>query len=144
MKKKNVTVEFYGDQIACIQEQGNIFVAMKLIVERMGLDWSRQLKTIKSDPVLGPTVGELSTVGRDGKARNMTCLPLHYLNGWLFKIDAALYADDDPRREIIIRYQRECYQVLHDYWHKGAAVNPPGAAQVRPTGAQVGDFRDRD
>ncbi len=123
MERLSATVEFYGDQIACIQTQDNIHVVMKPIVERMGLDWSRQLKTIKSDPVLGSVVDELPTTGKDGKTYDMTCLPLHYLNGWLFKIDASLYAENDPRREVIIRYQRECYQVLHDYWHKGAAVN---------------------
>lgn len=27
-------------------------------------------------------------------------------------------------RDTLIQYQRECYQVLSDYWQKGAAINP--------------------
>jgi hypothetical protein len=58
---------------------------------------------------------EIRTTGADGKQYEMVCLPLDYLNGWLFKINANRYKGDD-RREVIIRYQRECYRVLADHF----------------------------
>jgi hypothetical protein len=61
------------------------------------------------------------TEGKDGKIYNMTCLSLDYLNGWLFKVPASRYKG--KKREAIIRYQKECYQALHDYFHNGGALN---------------------
>ncbi|MCP4749223.1 MAG: hypothetical protein GY874_24270, partial [Desulfobacteraceae bacterium] len=31
-----------------------------------------------------------------------------------------------------IKYQKECYQALHDYWHKGEAVNPRSTTHPKP------------
>lgn len=49
----------------------------------------------------------------------MVCLPLHYLNGWLFGIDANRVKPE--LKEKLIRYQKECYEVLWDYWKTGTA-----------------------
>src|SRR5258708_685691 len=38
------------------------------------------------------------------------CLPVEYLNGWLFGINASRVKSE--LREKIIRYQRDCYRVL--------------------------------
>jgi|GEM_PF-3518576 len=119
-----VTVDFQGDPVICIKNGDGIKVAMRPIAEKLGLEWTHQLRQIKNDPVLASTVAEYATVAADGKPRKMITLPLDYLNGWLFKIDAGRYKKDDPRRDVIIRYQRECYRVLHDYWHKGEAITP--------------------
>jgi hypothetical protein len=51
----------------------------------------------------------------------MICLPLEYLNGWLFKVPASRYKG--WKREAVIRYQKKCYLALHDYFIHGAAVN---------------------
>lgn len=40
----------------------------------------------------------------------MLCLPLEFLNGYLFGINANRVREDI--RDRVIRYQRECYQVL--------------------------------
>lgn len=117
-------VNFHGNEIAVIEKNGKQYVAMKPIVEAMGLDWSKQLKRMKDDPVLSSTMDETSTVGMDGKQRTMISLPLEYLNGWLFKIEAKRYAADKHRFNAIVMYQKECYKALFDYFHKGAAVNP--------------------
>ena len=41
----------------------------------------------------------------------MTCLPLDYLNGWLFGVNASRIKDREVRKRLI-DYQKECYQVL--------------------------------
>lgn len=56
----------------------------------------------------------MQTVAADGKERVMLCLPLDYLNGWLFKIDARRYKGE--RQALIIRYQKECYRVLAEHF----------------------------
>jgi hypothetical protein len=40
----------------------------------------------------------------------MLCLPLEFINGWLFGINASRVKEEI--RENLIRYQRECYKVL--------------------------------
>lgn len=69
---------------------------MKPICEGMGLDWPSQLRNIKTDPVLNSVMVNLTTVAEDGRAREMVCLPLDHLHGWMFKVDAGRY---EGRRE---------------------------------------------
>ncbi len=115
-------VPFYGNEIVAVEKDGKKYVAMKPIAEALGLDWSGQLGLIKNDVVLSSTMVVTSIVADDGKMREMVCLPLEYLNGWLFKIPASRYKGN--RRKAIELYQCECYHALHNYWHNGGAVNP--------------------
>lgn len=58
-------------------------------------------------------------VAEDGKKREMICLPIEYLNGWLFGID--INRCKPEIRDTLIKYKKECYQALHDYWFNGKA-----------------------
>ena len=53
--------------------------------------------------------------------QEMLCLPLEYLNGWLFGIDENRVAPEI--REPLILYKREAYSALHGYFMKGYALN---------------------
>jgi len=53
----------------------------------------------------------------------MFCLPVEYLNGWLFGVDVSRIKDAAVR-ERLTQYQRECFTVLYNYWHSGKAENP--------------------
>lgn len=121
-------VRFAGAELAAVRDGDRFFVAMRPIIDALGLDWPRQQQSIKDDPVLSSTVGVLPTVGADGKSREMLCLPLDYLNGWLFKINANRYKGE--RRELIIRYQKECYRVLAE--HFGLSAKSHSLSPVRP------------
>jgi hypothetical protein len=114
-------VQFYGNEIMVIENDNQKYVAMKPIVEALGLSWRDQQRIIESDPVLSSVKGVAPLTGNDGKIYNMVCLPLEYLNGWLFKVPASRYKG--KKREAIIRYQKECYNALYDYFHKGAAIS---------------------
>lgn len=123
-------IGFCGRELVAVKEKEKVLVALRPICDALGLDWSRQLKLVKDDPVLSSTVDELPTVGADGKPREMICLPLDYLNGWLFKISAKRYTG--ARRDAIIRYQRECYRVLAEHF---MSQSPYGSDGKRPTSA---------
>jgi hypothetical protein len=124
MSKKNeiVKVPFYGNEIIVIEKNGKRLVPMKPIVEALGLAWRDQQKMIANDPVLSSTRCVTHLVAEDGKQREMICLPLEFLNGWLFKVSASRYKG--KKREAIIKYQRKCYLALHEYFFHGAAINP--------------------
>ena len=109
-------VSFYGNKIPVVEKDGIPYVSMKPIVDALGLAWKNQYEIIRRDPVLSSTILVTGMVAEDDKTREMVCLPLSYLNGWLFKIPATRYTG--CRREAILKYQRECYQALYRHFHK--------------------------
>ena len=57
-----------------------------------------------------------------GGKQDMLFIPLNKINGWLFSINADKCRQDI--RQKVKTYQEECFQVLYDYFHKGAAIDP--------------------
>ena len=102
------------DIYAVKDENANFFVPVKTICEAIGIDHSAQVQRIKRHYILDSTVVTLTTVGADGKDREMLCLPLEFVYGWLFTIDANLVSESN--RENVARYQRECYDILYRYF----------------------------
>ncbi|MFM9952393.1 MAG: phage antirepressor N-terminal domain-containing protein [Saprospiraceae bacterium] len=94
---------------------GNILVPIKPLCEVLGIDHSAQIQSIKNHPILGSTVVENPTVAGDGKQRNMTCLPIKYIFGWLFSIDARKVKPEAA--DAVMKYQNEVYDVLYDRFY---------------------------
>ena len=113
------TISFNNQSLITIEQNGNHYVAMKPICENIGLSWEPQLLRIKRDNVLSSTMIVMIIVAEDGKKREMICLPIEYLNGWLFGID--INRCKPEIRDTLIKYKKECYQALHDYWFNGKA-----------------------
>ena len=87
--------KFEKADLQIVREQsGRILVAMKPIVDALGFDWKNQYRNITEDPVLNSVMVITTTTGADGKQYEMVCLPLDYLYGWLFKINANRYKND--------------------------------------------------
>lgn len=108
-------IQFYGDMIiAVLSEDETVYVPMRPIVEAMGLDWAAQFRRIKNDEVLEesltPCVVVTATQGQPDQRREMVCLPLKMLPGFLFGISAKRVKPEV--REQVLRYRRECYDVL--------------------------------
>jgi hypothetical protein len=117
-KKLPVKVEFCGAVLEGVGETA--YVAMKPIVEGMGLHWDKQLQRIKEHPVLGPQLSPIRGVaGADGKKYEMMCLPEEALPFWMALVNANKVRP--AIREKIITYQREAYRVLHDAFRNGVA-----------------------
>jgi len=121
-EKQLERIQFYGDEIIAIYENGKVWVALRPIIENLGLSWSKQRRKLLADPVLSSTVAQKATVAQDGKERKLLCLPVEYLNGFLFKINPNKVKDEKVR-ERIIRYQKECYRALYEYFFDGVAIN---------------------
>ena len=113
------TISFNNQSLITIEQNGSHYVAMKPICENIGLSWEPQLLRIKRDNVLSSTMIVMIIVAEDGKKREMICLPIEYLNGWLFGID--INRCKPEIRDTLIKYKKECYQALHDYWFNGKA-----------------------
>ncbi|MDT3722922.1 phage antirepressor N-terminal domain-containing protein [Pseudomonas oryzihabitans] len=119
-------VSFHGDTVVLVGQDNEPYVAMKPIVANMGMDWPTQY--VKLTERFSSTIGEIPTVGEDGKTRNMICLPLKKLPAWLYSISPNKVAPE--LREKVIRYQEECDNALWNYWTQGVAERPGAAANA--------------
>lgn len=115
-----VTVDFHGDRLFVFEQNGVQYVAMKPIVEALGLDWHGQRQRIHRDEVLSEGAVMMPSPSNGG-TQDALCLPLHLLNGWLFGVDAARVRPE--LREKITLYRRECFQALAD--HFGVEADEP-------------------
>lgn len=120
MKTELMPVPFYGDTLVLVNEEGTPFVAMKAIVENMGLLWAAQF--VKLNEKFKSSVSIIEMVAEDGRNRDMVCLPLRKLPAWLYSVSPNKVAPD--LRDKIIQYQNECDDALWDYWTKGQATRP--------------------
>lgn len=110
----NPITKINGVEIVTVEKDGTIYVPIKPICDAIGVDARAQRDKIQSDEILSST-GVLSTsVGGDGKEREMFCLPLKYVYGWLFTINPKNVAES--AREKVARYRRECYDVLYEHF----------------------------
>lgn len=115
------SVQFHGQSIITAMAAGVVYVAMKPIVENIGINWKGQhAKLVNQMDKFG--CGDIS-IPTKGGIQKMLCIPLRKLNGWLFSINPAKVRADI--RDKLIAYQEECFTVLHDYWTKGSAVRKP-------------------
>lgn len=59
-------------------------IALKPIVENLGLDWAGHLRVIKNDPKLNQLWSMVPAIGSDGKMRDMICMNHQDFNDWLW------------------------------------------------------------
>lgn len=67
-----------------------VYVPVRPLVEYMGLSWSGQWERINRDAVLSEMVQgvRVTRTPEEGGSQIMFCLPLDYINGFLFGINA--------------------------------------------------------
>src|SRR4051794_20030701 len=83
------TVDFYGDPIPAAQmADDTIYVPVNPICAHLGLAWAGQYMRLQRDPVLSEALRSLVVTTAGGEQR-MQCLPLKFLPGWLFGIQAS-------------------------------------------------------
>lgn len=129
------TIIFYGDEIpaavvvSSTRGGHRIYVPIRPLCEFLGVSYRAQRRRIDRDPVLSEVVTEVR-LETAGGPQAMPCLHLDYLNGWLFSISAASVKEEI--RDRVIRYQKECYQVLRDAFQEPGAGDP--LAQVEQLG----------
>lgn len=111
---KIVQVDFHGEALWAAERDGDVLVAVKPICEALGVQWAAQLKRIKRDAVMREGMSMMDTPSAGGEQKAI-CLPLRLLNGWLFGIDERRVKDD--AHDKVLRYKRECYEVLFRHFH---------------------------
>ena len=96
-------------------ESNNVFVPVKPICEAIGVAFRKQHEKLQEHLILSPVVTLRVTTGADGKNYEMVCLPQEFIYGWIFTINPRNVSEE--ARGNVIRYQKQCYKVLYDYFH---------------------------
>lgn len=103
-----------GVELTTLSKNEVIYIAIKPICEALGLDYKTQVEKIKEDVILSQLWGLHPSTAADKKEREMICLPLEYIFGWVFSIG-------NQANETFLQYKQECYHVLYNY-HVGRAM----------------------
>ena len=127
------TVEFYEDQVTAVRlSSGEVFVPLRPIVEGLGLDWASQTRRINRDLILSDEQKRVAVTTTDSRHESMTremlCLPLKYISGFLFGVNASRVKSEI--RERLITYQRECYDVLAEAFQEGRLTADPTFSEL--------------
>lgn len=114
-----IAMPFHGDEIVTFQAEDGPRVAMRRIVENMGIGWGsqRQKLVAQSKKFACDDIVTHDTLGRP---QEMLTMPVAKLPLWLATINPnKVRADLRAKVEL---YQAESAVALHDYWAKGVAV----------------------
>lgn len=112
MNKHEKFLEFNGKNIVFLRVDGTYWIALKPILEALGLESSRYLKRTKRDSFFSTCVDTVSMqVEKKGRiqGRKMTCLPEKFIYGWI----CFLNADNEE----LNNYKRTCYELLYNHFH---------------------------
>jgi len=114
MKTENVTVNNVA--IACPEENGIHFVAIKPICRALGIDHQKQFARIKNDPLLQEVYTDrVYTYDQKGVRQPMFCLQLEYVFGWIFSIE--LDKVNSKAKPTFMQYKKECYSALYEHFY---------------------------
>lgn len=122
------TVLFYGDNLVAVltEEEGEreVYVPIRPITELLGVTFAPQTRRINRDPVLSEVVKPVP-IATEGGVQKMVSLPVDYISGFLFGINANRVSPEI--RERLIRYQKDCYRVLNEAFREGR-LTPSGGS----------------
>jgi len=128
-------VKFYEDEIPVAQlSEGRVYVPVAPIAEALGLTTHGQRNRVLRDEVMAEDVLNINLHGTDGRRRAMLCIPLPQLPGFLFGVDISRVRVE--LRDKLIRYKRECFNVLWQATIGGQPQLPAPATPSLPAGEQ--------
>ena len=137
-------IDFYGDELIAVLVDDMPYIPIAPICDFLGVSWSGQSERIRRDAVLSEAAISLRVTRKESKrgGREMVCLPLDYLNGWLFGINAGRVREE--LRERLIRYQRDCYRVLSQAFQGTAVSSPSGSlAHIRDMALAIASMAEQ-
>lgn len=126
-----ITVNFRQDTLFAVERDDGMYVAVKPIVQALGLDWKAQHRRMSDDTILSEGMVTM-TIPSVGGAQETTCLKLDLVNGWLLTIDESRVKDDEVRQRVLV-YKRECYKVLFEHFYGKRAAPKPEVPEAEET-----------
>ena len=131
-------VQFYDDSITVALVEAEMYVPLRPIVEALGLSWGSQRNRVQRDEVLAHQVRQVTMAGADGRQRDLVCIPLDPLPGWLFGITTSRVRPELQAK--LSRYRAECFRVLWNAFKQDILPTAQPASMPVPTdrsGAEI-------
>ena len=120
-------IDFYGDLLLVALVGDVAYVALRPIVDFLGVEWAPQYQRLQRDEVLDEERRLVVMAGADGRQREMVSLPLEFLPGWLFGMSGTRFKD--PVKEAKLkRYRRDCFKALWREFGQALTSTPPAPA----------------
>lgn len=129
-----IKIDFHGSTLLAYpgDAPNNPLIAMKPVVEGMGLAWQSQLAKLKSHPILSKGVTDI-VIPSSGGPQSTVAISLNKLNFWLATIQPNKVAPEI--RAKVVLYQEECAEVL--FAHFGGILTPQPKVPLRDVGGVV-------
>lgn len=108
-------IKFHEEELLAVEVNEGWYVAVKPIIDAIGLHADSAVKGIKNDEILGSSHAIYHVLDASGRQFPMVCLPIQHVHGWLFSIQAAKVKPE--AREKLKLYKLECYQVLFNHFY---------------------------
>lgn len=125
-----VKLDLSAGSIDTVLIDGAPHVVARPAVESLGLDWKNQHDKLRSRS--WATMVQATMVAADGKAREMTVVPVRTFLMLLATINEHRVAE--AHRETLVAFQNETADAIESYWTQGGAIND------RATDAQLDDL----
>lgn len=128
-------ITFRDTTLVCLEQGEELFVAMRPVVEGMGLSWPRQYRKLAEDSDRFCVAFMATQMPGDDQSREHIFIPLERLFGWLMTIQPSRVKPEV--RETVIAYQRECDRVLFRHFVHDLHLESAALRMVRPTTVAV-------
>lgn len=116
----NEIIKFNNKELITVDNGEKVFFAVKPVCDDIGLDADSAIRNIKNDEILGAEACIFNIQVGDNQGRNMVCLPIQLLNGWLFSIQSSkVKTEAQPK---LMLYKKECYAVLENHFFGGISI----------------------
>lgn len=109
-----------GASLKAVQADGKEWASPRHVCDTLGVNWGSQSVKLKNKS--WATVAMITTVGADGKKREMFMVDRRTLTMWLATIDTNRVAPE--ARPTLEAFQNEAADALDRYFHQGGAINP--------------------
>ncbi len=109
------TLTLFDAQVeAFLLSDGQLYLPVRQVAEALGLTFSPQLRRMKRDPVISPTLRKVQPppteeVTWGGRRTALVVFPLRYLPGWLMGVQVSRLSPE--LRDRILAYKREVAQL---------------------------------
>ncbi|MDE6717286.1 MAG: hypothetical protein K2J70_03750 [Muribaculaceae bacterium] len=128
-----------GIAITAYRKEDGFFVPIRPICDALGIDVEPQRRKLNEDYLVGATTVIMTAVGADGRTREMFCLPLKFVCGWIFSINPGKVAQE--ARENVEKYRAECYDVLYRHFFGGFIADEQNAAKAGKLKKEIEDVK---
>lgn len=122
MPQQLVTIPIPGASapIMAVEQDGTQWAAVRPICDVLGIDSKSQRAKLHGKSWATGVI--ITSVGADGKSRDMFMVDRRTLTMWLATIDTNRVSEE--ARPTLEAYQLEAANALDNYFHKGGAINP--------------------